>query len=327
MAKSGDSVPRDEARVLGAFELILKFDGKLAQRGELPAAELGAALQGWDRFLQIAYYSQETNVLELPKSDTLLRIGFRVRHVGEGSFLVKAALWVGEAAAQGLIGSSADATVKRLLAWSGKLIKRLVKSKREKRTLDGVVDGLEKLAKAEKIRVNRNRVDSEEFATAINSALDNATVPLDSSAAREVLSLKGESLDIVIDEEGRAAIRAPFDPPKLDPEADPVIEVPVKFIRINKKTGYGLFNFVRPQDESQVGQQRFHCDDKSIRRRANKYTGAFHEDSPLTVRMQRKAYEKSRHGHYWLIVSVVEPDVEEQGLFGPQQNAKTRKRR
>lgn len=301
-----------------SFQVTLTFDGELADRGELPAAEIGAALQGWDRFLQLAYYSQEAAILELPKSGTSFRVEFRVRRISKGSFLVDASLWFGAAAVGGVIGNRADALAKKLWEWSGKVIKAHIKAKREKKTLDGVVDELEKIAKTEEIRVSKNREDSEDFATAVNTALANATMPLDSSAAKEVLALKGQAVDIVIDQNGRAAIRAPFDPPALDPDADPVIDAAVKFIRINKKTGYGLFQFVRPQDESQLGQQRFHCDDKSIRRRANLYTGSFHEDTPLKVKMQRKAYETARHGHYWLIVGTGTPDATDQGLFGPQ---------
>ncbi|MDX2132862.1 MAG: hypothetical protein SFY69_12500 [Planctomycetota bacterium] len=327
MAKSARGTSEVETQEAPGFQVTLTFDGELADRGELPAAELGAALQGWDRFLQLAYYSQETSVLELPKSGTSFRVEFHVRKISKGSFLVDATLWFGVAAVGGIIGNRADAIANKLWEWSSKIIKAHIKAKREKKTLDGVVAELETLAKAESVRVSKNREDSEDFATAVNTALTNATVPLDSSAAKEVLALKGQAVDIVIDQNGRAAIRAPFDPPALDPEADPVIDAPVKFIRINKKTGYGLFQFVRPQDESQLGQQRFHCEDKAIRRRANQYTGSFHEDIPLKVRMQRKAYETSRHGHYWLIVGTGAPDVADQGLFGPHDGAKKGKKR
>lgn len=307
------------------FQVTLTFDGELAERGELPAAELGVALQGWDRFLQLAYYSHEASVLELPKPGTTHRVEFHVRKISRGSLLVDATLWIASAAVGGIIGNRADALAIGLWKWTRKVIHAHIKAKRERKTLDGVVNELEAAAKSEGIRVSNNRENSEDFATAVNTALNNATVPLDSSAAKEVLALKRLNVDVIIDQNDRAAIRAPFDPPSLDPDAEPVIEVPVKFIRINKKTGYGLFTFTRPKDESQLGQQRFHCDDKSIRRRANQYTGAFHEDTALVVRVQRKAYEKARHGHYWLIVGAGSSDGTSPGLFGTSGTTETRK--
>lgn len=158
-----------------------------------------------------------------------------------------------------------------------------------------------------------DREDTEDFAAALNTALDNATAPLDSSAAREVLSLKGQTVEIVVDDKGRQAIKVPFEPPTLDPDAEDVIEAAVKFVRINKKTGYGLLSFAKITDKSQLGQQRFHCEDKSIRRRANQYTGSFHEDVPLVVKMQRKNYAADRRGHYWLILGTANPT--EEGLL------------
>lgn len=316
MGKSPRGAIDDESTLSRGYGLTLTFEGKLAEDGQLPAAELGAALQGWDRLLQLAVYSHESATLAVPKSGTGFRVEFRVRRVSKGSFLVDAMIFVGLAAAAGITGNRADAVVLRVWKWASTLVKTHIRAKRNKGTLDAVVDDIEAVAQAEDIRPSKNREESEDFVTALNSALDNATVPLDSSAGREILSLKGKALDIVIDEAGRTAIRAAFDPPTLDPEADDVIDAPVKFIRINRHTGKGLLEFVRPADESQLGHQRFHAEDRAIRRRANQYTGAFHHDVPLMVKMQRKAYAVQRHGHYWLIVGASEPE-KTQGLFGP----------
>lgn len=310
MAKSA-RIPWDETEARsGPYEITIKWEGALADSGEIPAAELGAALQGWDRFLQLAFYSHQASYLQLPKSGTDLRVDFRVRRVRKGSFVVDASITLGGIVATGVIGNAAYDVIKQVWSWSGVLVKTHIKAKRERKTLDGVVEELEAIAKQHDIRISQNREDTEDFAAALNASLDNATAPLDSSAAREVLSLKGETLEIVVDDAGRQAIRLPFEPPQLDPDADDVIEAPVRFVRINKKTGYGLMSFVRPSDASQLGQQRFHCEDKSIRRRANSYTASFHEDVPLEVRMQRKNYAKERQGHYWLILGTAKTSAE-----------------
>lgn len=311
----------------GAYvEVTLRLTGNMAEGGELPASDLGASLIGWDRVLQLAYYTQETSALEPPKPGTSSRVYMHVQRVGKGSVLVIILIWFGLTALEGVISNRSDAVGLRLFKWTKKLVATHVDAKRKTKTLDGVVDRLEEAAKTEGIRFSNNREVSEDFATALNAALSNATLPLDSSAARSVLSLKGQDVDIVVDEQGRAAIRAPFEPPALDPDADDVIEAPVKFIRINRKTGYGLLQFVRPQDESQVSQQRFHCDDKSIRRRANQYTGAFHHDTPIRVKLQRKAYQQSRRGHYWLIVGTASAAEDDGGLFSSVRPPKPRKR-
>lgn len=306
-------------------EVRFHLEGKLADAGEVPAGELGLALQGWDRLLQMTFYAEQTNLLELPKPGTSFRIAFHVERVEQGSVLVLACIYFGTRAAEGIVGGRADALAVKLFRVCGRFIKGLIRSKAEKGTLDATVDEVEAIAKDENIRVSKNREVTEDFATALNAAAANATVPLDSSAAKERLSIKGQDVDIVVDQAGRQAIRAGFDPPSLDPEADEVIEAPVKFIRINRKTGYGLFQFTRPKDESQVGMQRFHCDDRAIRRRANQYTGAFHEDTSLTVKMQRKVWEQSRKGHYWLIVGAAGAAPPDPGLFSEKR--KTRKRK
>ncbi len=307
--------------------VTLTFYGRIADQGEMPAAELGVALQGWDRLLQLAYYSQHASILEVPKPGTSFRVEFHVRRISKGSLLVSAVLWIANSAGSELVGEGAKVALGKLVKWASKMIKAHIEAKSVQRTLDGAVDAIDAVARGEGIRVSKNRVDSEDFATALNTALMNATVPLDSSAAKQVLSLKGQVVDIVIDDNDRVALRAPFEPPALDPNAEPVIEVPVKFIRINRKTGSGLLTFIRPTDESQLGQQRFRCEDKSIRGRANNYTGAFHEDTALVVRVQRKAYEKTRHGHYWLIVGPARTRVDEVGLFGPNDEQKRVKKR
>lgn len=323
MAKSA-GIQRDDIDTRGdAYELTIKWEGQLADTGEIPAAELGAALQGWDRFLQLSFYSYQSSDLQIPKTGTLMRVDFRVRRVRKGSFVVDASITLGGIIATGVIGNAAYDAIKKVWGWSVTLVQTHIKAKRERKTLDGVVEELEKVAKANDIRVSVDREDTEDFAAALNTALDNATAPLDSSAAREVLSLRGQAVEIVVDDKGRQAIKVPFEPPTLDPDAEDVIQAAVKFVRINKKTGYGLLSFARITDKSQLGQQRFHCEDKSIRRRANQYTGSFHEDVPLVVKMQRKNYAADRRGHYWLILGTANPT--EEGLL-PFAKAERKKR-
>jgi hypothetical protein len=323
MTKSADNQGNEFDTRSDAYELTITWQGGLAESGEIPAAELGRALQGWDRFLQLSFYSYQSSDLQLPKAGTTMRVDFRVRSVRKGSFVVDASVSLGGMILSGVVGSAAFEVVKKVWGWSVLLVQTHIKAKRERKTLDGVVEELENVAKAFEIRVSPDREDTENFAAALNTALDGATTPLDSSAAREVLSLKGQPLDIVVDDDGRQAIRVPFEPPTLDPEAEDVIEAAVKFVRINKKTGYGLLSFARPTDKSQLGQQRFHCEDKSIRRRANQYTGSFHEDVALVVKMQRKNYADNRRGHYWLIFSTASPADE--GLLPYADAARKRK--
>lgn len=298
MAKSTGAWRDDVEVSRETFELTIAWDGDLAETGEIPAPELGAALMGWDRFLQLSVYSFQSASLQLPKAGTSMRVDVRVRRVDKGSFIVVAGLWFANQATNGIVGNAAYDGVKKIWAWTAELVKTHIKAKRERKTLDGVVEEIERAGRANGIRPSVDRQDTEDFAAALDSALYNATAPLDSSAASEVLALKGQAVEIVIDREGRQSIRLPFEPPTLDPDADDVIEAQVRFVRINKKTGYGILNFVRPTDASQLGQQRFNCEDRAIRRRANQYTGSFHEDTPLLVKMQRKNYSSDRHGHY-----------------------------
>lgn len=294
-----------------AIPIELRFEGGLADEGELPALDLANALQGWDRTIQLAYFSYQQAHLVLPDARTNIRSDLRIRTVGRGSIVVDGVVWLTDAVGQGLVGGGAIAA----FIWGRKLIASYLAAKRRGGTLDAAVNEMEALAKDENVRVHRNREQSENFVASLDNALSYATVPLDSSVGRELLRTKGQAVEIAFDRSDRAVIRRPFDPPSLDPEADPVITAPVRFVRINKKTGTGLFQFVRPMDESQLGQQRFHCDDKSMRRRGNVYTGSFHVDEPLVVQMQRKAYETSRHGHYWLIVGAVQSPEQADTLF------------
>lgn len=308
--------------------LIIKWDGELAANGEIPASELGASLQGWDRFLQLAYYSQQTTRLQLPPSGTIARIELNVREVRRGSFEIE--LWMkvaGGIVLSGVLGNAAYDSIKALWKWTSALVKTHIDAKRQRKTLDGVVEDLEALAKQNEIRISVDREDTEDFAAAIDSALDNATVPLDSSAATEVLTLKGQTLDIVIDKDGRAAIKMPFEPPALDPDAEEVVEAAVRFVRINKKTGSGLMSFIRPADASQVPQQRFRCADSTIRRRADPYTGSLHTHVPLVVKMQRKNYSPDRRGHYWLILGTATPADHELLPFKKSEGKKNGKGR
>lgn len=234
----------------GGENCALYFDGEIAESGEIPAGQLGTSLQGWDRFFQLAMYSHESAQLTLPKSGTELRVELRVRRVSKGSFLVTFVLWIGDKALDGIIGAKAEKVLDRVWRWGCGLFQTQLKAKEKGRTLDASVDAIEAFARAQNVSPSRNRRDSEDFVSALNAAMGNATAPLDSAAGRELLQLKGHDLVIGADQAVRAVIRAPFAPPEIDPDAEPVIEARVRFFRINKNTGNGSFEFTDPQDQS-----------------------------------------------------------------------------
>lgn len=106
-------IQRDDLDTNGeAYTLTIKWDGELAANGELPAAELGAALQGLDRVLQLAYYSQHTTKLELPPSGTSSRVLFRVREVRKSSYIVEASIVAGGIIFNSVLGNASYDAIK-----------------------------------------------------------------------------------------------------------------------------------------------------------------------------------------------------------------------
>jgi len=284
----------------------IMFSGGGADSNAIPAQDLGLALQGLNRTLQIAFYSYESASIILPKPNTTFRSEYRIQRIRPGSVITDGLMWLGENAAIGVVQGTAFAGSVAFWKYKKKLIELLIRYKTNDLTLDQAVDSLENDLEIDNIRHDRNRIKTEDFISELYRSLNQATTPLDTAAATEVLSVKGQDLDIVIDKNGRQAIKKPFAPTGYDPEADPIIEADIKFIRINKQTGNGIMQFSRPTDESQMGHQRFKCDDKSIRSSGNDYTYSFHTDKPLNVVAQRKAYDRSRRGHYWLILRLTE---------------------
>ncbi|MHA7811957.1 MAG: hypothetical protein ACX94C_00990 [Phycisphaerales bacterium] len=298
-----------------SVQLRLKLSGDGLQSGEIRAYDLGQTLLGWDRILNLSYYATEATTLSVPESGTVFQSRLIVRRVDKGSVVVDVGLWFSNHAASGLIGAGSLVVGRRVLLWAKSGITTYIQNKESGSTFDDTVGDFEDLAKEHGVRLKSSRIESEDYVKAFGNALTNATVPLDSDAAQEILSLRGEDLDIVIDSRGRKAIRKPFTPPEIDPDAEGIVVAPVKFIRINKQTGNGIFEFSRPVDESQLGHQRFKCKDVSIRRRANEYTRSFHLDISIDVRMQRKMYDKNRSGHYWLIDSIVMDENDDRNLY------------
>lgn len=293
--------------------LRLEFRGGPADAGEMPAAELADALQGWDRLIQLAMYAHFTARLEVPPAGHAGDIELRVRRVGRGSVIVDTVVWVADNAAEGVFGTLAVAGMVKAWPWVKDLWRTQVEVRNGNGTEDDLIQAVETLAAKEyATRVAKNREKSEKFVSSLSAAVTNASTPLDSSAG-EMSATVGGASPLIVTRAERRIITTPLMPPAIEPEED-VIHSRVRFIRINKRTGKGLFQFVHPRDESQVPTQRFHCVDVSIRKRANQYTGAFHHDTGLLVRLQRKAYEAGRHGHYWLIDRVVRADEPE--LFG-----------
>ena len=298
-----------------AAEFQLVFDGGVAARGEIVAGELAAALQGWERLLELSFYSYHTASLELPPVGTGFGVEMRIRRVRRGSVIIDVVLWFGDHAAGGLISTGVVLAGIKAWPWVAGLVRAHLDSKAHRGTEDAAIEDIERLANEYLIRVSRNRQDSERFVSAVNSSLGDATAPLDGSAERATLLPSNGEIRISLDRADRRIITAPFEPPALEDDDASIIEAPIRFIRINKQTGYGLFQFVRPAGESQVATQRFRCTDARMRQRANPYTGAFHEDAALVVRMQQKGYTPGRRGHYWLITLPVQPPDRGKSLF------------
>ncbi|MEQ8316259.1 MAG: hypothetical protein RIE77_10320 [Phycisphaerales bacterium] len=300
--------------------LTLKYDGSLAARGEVPAAELAQSLEGWDRLLHLAMYAQALGRLE-PAPPGAVRISeLRVLGARKSSFLVDAVLWFGNASAAGVIGAGAYELAKRGWPWVATMIQSQVHLRQKHVTEDDAIDEIERLAKEHALRITRNRENSERYLASVASSLADATAPLQSSAADVVAKLAETDSPITITQADRTALITPYEPPVLDPEDEGIISAAVKFIRINRRTGNGTMEFLAPKEPSQLGVQRFRCIDPMIRRRANRYTGAFHLDTPMVVQMQRRGYEQGRKGHYWLIAGLDGGELgEDKGLFDPLQ--------
>lgn len=292
--------------------LIVRWSGNYVDQGEMPLGDLGQALWGIERLTQIFIHTSRASTLSLPRRG-LQQYRLQVRGIRNGSLIVDAGLYVADQTLATVVGTAGLGLLVFGWKWGTKVVSSYLKSKLRGTTFDGFVTSLESAASEEDIRIKVDRRASERVAIAVDHALTQATVPLDSAAALQEMRVAGRDVNIVLDSDGRQAILRPFAPPSLEPDSDAIIEAMVRFIRINKTTGNGLMQFVNPQDESQVGTQRFHSDDNSISSRANAYTGAFHQDSPLRVHLQRKNYGEGRHGHYWLIVGTAE--AERQGML------------
>lgn len=291
----------------------LEFRGGPADAGEMPASELADALQGWDRLIQLAMYAQLRAELDVPTASHAGDIELRVRRVDRGSVIVDAVVWMADNIAGEVFATLATAGAIKAWPWIKDLWRTQIEVRQSNGTEDDLIQEIEKLAaKDYAIRVAKNREKSEKFVSSLSAAVSNASTPLESSAT-EMKALVGKDTPLAVTRADRRIIMTPLMPPAIEPD-EGVIEARVRFIRINKSTGKGLFQFVHPRDETQVATQRFHCVDASIRKRANQYTGAFHHDTGLLVRLQRKAYEVGRHGHYWLMDRVM-PD-EGPALFG-----------
>jgi hypothetical protein len=310
------------------LRIQLVFSGGAAEGGEIPMGELGQAMDGWERLLQISIGASETAELKVVPRDSMFRVQCIPTSIGPGSVIVEVVLWFANAAAQGIIGNAAHDAVRRRLKRGLQIgrdfVNTLLAAKRENDDKDAAIARLEAVASTSGLRIPQDRDESEHLLDAVDAALVAATIPLESAAGQVALRVPGEPLSITIDSNGRHLIKMPFAEPM--PVAGEVIDrAPVKFIRINKKTATGLLRFVRPNHPAQVAsQQYFRCVDRAIRRPGNVYTGAFHKDVVLDVAIQLRAYDAHRKGHYWLVLGPAEPNPNGDDLFAGNSQASAR---
>lgn len=296
---------------LARGEFSIRLSGADADRNAIDVVTLAKCLQGFDRFMQLATYAYSTQTLRIPKKRTQHRASVQLTQVRQGSVLIDLAVWLRNETGSAVVALA----VAGVWTLGFRLYKMHVETKARTNSLDDVVDVVEEAANREGLRVSKDRTDSETFVLAMNQSLDALTVPLDSAAAKQVLSLRGAELDIVVDNDGRLAIKTPFAPPNAIDDAEDIFESDVRVSMVDKVSGWGHFEFVSPDGPSQVGKQRFHCQDEAITRRANSYTGALHEGTRLRVRIQRRNYAVDRRGHYWIILGLA-TEGHDQGLWG-----------
>lgn len=301
----------NEESQISATRIELVHEGRTADSGRVPVGELAMAMVGWDRLIHQAYWATKVGELVNRKRDFPTGLDSRVLAVRQGSVIVETAYWLAQSIADNSVGMILTAAVvkRNEIATAchtlGAFVATVLESKMKGEDKDLAIARLEATAKSVGLRHSRDVDESEAFLDSLSSSLERATVPLDTSAGLARLSVPSADVDIVVDERGRQFVKAAFPTPVIN-AAEDVIEAEIKFIRINRKTGTGLLKFTRPSTEAQVAsQQYFRCLDDRMKRRSNLYTLAFHNVSSLRCRLQLRAYESGRRGHYWLLIGPV----------------------
>lgn len=287
----------------------IHYEGRFADGNSIPLDDLIDSLHGWEQFFHLTttiYIRGNLDPRPLPAER---RPQLRIREVRSGS-IIAVLEFVGLAAAGGIIAGASWESVKyfarRLAQFRKDAIRRHLEVKRmSEGAIEQVVAALRELAE-DADRRDRQRDNPDETIRKMDSSLDLATHPIDTSVDKITLDEPEFRMRSAFSRRERRIITSPFAEIVQSEDTGDWHERDIKIFRLNQRSGSCSFTFIKPTDEDEQGIHQTTVTDLALRRRYDPYSKSMYEREATRVWV-RKVIVDSKLGAYRWEISTKPP--------------------
>lgn len=327
MQLSGGSIPK-EAKVVDSGLVVLKYDGGDAERNNVDLGQFAKSLAGWNEVFRI---TSEEFVMRGAAMRPLagLHASTRVLPLRPGSVetVVELLFWgiLTNAVWDGMkfFGKRFVPTLSRVVSTmrecksddlsireTAERYRALAEYVSNDELLPGVVYEQRELlpnpsASAERQSQEERAIERELHIVAdLDEALRSAVAPAGKSVESIQVSAPAHGEIAMLTNAERELFGTAFRTEQVPPD-QVMLRRRIKFLGINKKNGWGRFEFAdNPDDATEMNQQDCKITDRSLKGRKDQYTKHLYEGTPLDVWVEKKTRQSSTH--YWEIKGIDE---------------------
>jgi hypothetical protein len=286
------------------IQMTYKLDGKIATDGNVDLSELIKSLDGFERILLIIerLYIQDQPAKRLIKNRHRIRSIIGPPQKGSWEAILLTFISIQASAYAPEIRKTNDAAGE----WLWNQLKNMANFIFD--NIEAAIDTkmLAEFLLKEMLLHFENKFSDFDLATTVRllvDALQDFTEPLEKSATQLYLSHNQSFLTIGKNE--RDAITSIL-PDADDVESCEILKVPIRFIRLNLKTGRGLINFIDCPNKQK------HCViiDENFYQPRNRYASAFANEEWLIVEAIEVNAANISKQNYWRLISTTGETVE-----------------
>jgi len=262
-----------------AEEIVMKLDGELSKNGLVDPEILAHSLAGWSNILRLHaaahYRGWATDSTKIHG----LEIQLRASTPRRGSYEIVIYL-----IAAGVIGGASWDATKTLLNGLPKLFHGFIDAKREQ-------DEIKFAAERIRIAAEYSSPPAEDiekemrFVKHIDKSAKNIALSIGRNATQCSLILPNNQI-LTVDSENKRWINQPIPTAPIVEEPGLIDRREIQLISINRKNGWGRFDFANPRDNIENRQQECKVMNSLASSPYNIYTQSLNEQSTIRVWLQ-----------------------------------------
>ncbi len=287
-----------------AQRLIFRLDGDIASTGQVDAEQLGVSLAGWSRIIRLHSAAHFRGWASSSSNYEGLKFELRAATPNRGSYEITIF-----AVATGILSAASWDVIKSVWGKLPYVFDALLASKRE---------SLEAKFIAERIRIaaeynmppTEDQEEEIKFAKELDKAAKGAATPINKSANTAELILPNNEI-ILINSSSKRWIDQPIPTAPIVENSGPIDRREIKLLAINRRNGWGRFEFVRPREHIESRQQDCKVINNMASAPNNIYTKSLNEQTTIRVWIQLITRPESEKGSwYYRIYGSEEPSDE-----------------